>query len=126
MDTSVLIAKVMGIFMLVGGVSALMNKDAYKKAVKEYSKSFILVAFDASIALMLGALFVAVHNVWVADFRGLITLFGWLMLVEGAFALLFPSAMQGFAKSVGKSGFTFFSFVMLLVGAYLTYVGFLA
>jgi len=125
MDISIFFARVLGIFLLVGGVAALINKDIYAKAVKEYARSFILVLFDASFGLLFGAIIIALHTKWAPNYIGLITFLGWIMLIEGVFAMLFPKNMQGLAKAAGKGGFVFFSFIMLLLGAYLSYVGFL-
>ncbi len=45
------------------------------------------------ITFVMGAVIVALHNVWSADWRVLVTLLGWLTAIKGAVILLFPSSM---------------------------------
>jgi hypothetical protein len=40
---------------------------------------------------------VLVHNVWTPNWRVLITLIGWLMLIRGAVRILAPDTIMGFA-----------------------------
>jgi hypothetical protein len=41
----------------------------------------------------MGMLIVALHNVWSADWRLLVTLLGWLTVIKGAVITLFSSRM---------------------------------
>ena len=40
------------------------------------------------------------HNVWVANWRVLITLIGWLMLIRGAVRILAPEMIMGYATTL--------------------------
>lgn len=45
------------------------------------------------IALVLGLATVLLHNIWVADWRVVITVFGWLSLLKGVVRLGFPGVI---------------------------------
>lgn len=74
------------------------------------------------LALPLGLLMVAGHNVWVLDLPVLITVAGWLMLSKGVIYILAPqtflkaspSSPDGFVRGFRKVGV-----VMMLLGAVL-------
>ena len=48
---------------------------------------FFILAF---VTLLLGLMLVASHNIWVLDWPVIITVFGWLVVFNGAFRLFFP------------------------------------
>lgn len=52
--------------------------------------------FAAFLALILGLVTVILHNVWIADWRVIITLFGWSSLIKGALGIVFPEFVQKF------------------------------
>ena len=58
---------------------------------------FGLFDFAAGLAIVL------THNVWAANWRVLITLLGWLMLIRGAVRILAPEAIMGFAAKVFRN-----------------------
>jgi hypothetical protein len=55
---------------------------------------FGLFDFAAGLAIVLN------HNVWAANWRVLITLIGWLMLIRGAVRILAPETIMDYAKNV--------------------------
>ena len=55
-------------------------------------KGFAL--FSGYLALILGLVTVILHNVWVADWRIVITIFGWISLIKGIVRIGFPEIPQ--------------------------------
>jgi len=50
--------------------------------------------FSGYIALVIGLVTIILHNVWVADWRVVITIFGWASLIKGIVRIGFPEAVQ--------------------------------
>jgi uncharacterized membrane protein len=71
---------------------------------------------------------VLAHNVWVPNWRVLITLLGWLMLVRGAARILFTDRVMEFAKTVvrNKRIYPISGAVVGVLGLVLCYFGYLA
>jgi len=64
--------------------------------------SFFLASIfgvDPLLSLLILAI-VLTHNVWVANWRVLITLIGWLMLIRGAVRILAPETIMDYAKNL--------------------------
>lgn len=104
--------------MLINRKNIDLLFEAYKSTAAVYITG-ILETF-LGIALVLG------HNMWTADFRVVITLIGWMLLLRGAGRVLFPSRIP---RVLGKfrtmqSTFTPLLAVIFLLGAYLAYMGF--
>ena len=85
-------------------------------------------SFDVLVAgifaLGLGVVQVVGYNSWSLDYRGIITLFGWLSLVKGIAIIFFPGYMKAFAgKLIDGKWYTTGMAVLIIIGAYLYYMG---
>jgi uncharacterized protein YjeT (DUF2065 family) len=77
------------------------------------------------IALILGALLVAGHNLWVADWRVSITLMGWLTLLKGVLRLLFPEWSKSMTESMmSDRSVKPWGVASILIGLFFAYFGF--
>ncbi len=127
MDLTMFLAQILGIYMLVAGVSGLLYPSRAQKAMAEVTKSYAIPYFDGAIALIFGLLIVLTHNVWVGAAATIITLIGWIAIVEGVFMLLLPHDMiaKTMERFSGKNMAAGWSMLAIILGGYLAYVGFL-
>ncbi len=127
MDMTLFLAQVMGIYFLVAGVGVLMNPARMKGAVREAQRSYLLPYFDGAIALIVGLLIVLNHNMWNDLLTSLVSLVGWVAVLEGVLMLTLPqksisALMESFAGAhLGR----FMGVVSVVIGIYLVYQGFL-
>lgn len=128
MNTSILIAKYMGPVMLVAGLSFFLNRKNLRALFEDFMGSPALIFIAGFMALILGLTLVIFHNHWVAGWPVLITIYGWLALVGGVLRIVFPDvAIKMGAAMVKRDGLLMTSGVTnILLGAYLTYKGYLA
>ena len=69
------------------------------------------------ITFIMGTVLVALHNVWSADWRVLVTLLGWLTVIKGAVIMLFPSSMMRiYRKFLSDHLFTYSGIYALILG----------
>ncbi|XKT74778.1 MAG: hypothetical protein ACJKTH_01680 [Patescibacteria group bacterium UBA2163] len=128
MDITLLIAKIFGVYALVGGLSGLLYPARMQKALSEATRSYLLPYFDGALALIIGLLIVISHNVWGTFTEIIISLIGWIAIIEGAALFLLPhNTIVGFAKIFSSREVTMgWSVLAIVLGAFLTYVGFIA
>ena len=128
MDLTLFLSQVLGIYILVASLSALLYPKQVERAMKDFSKSYLFPYFDGSLALIFGLLIVLSHNVWVGLTASVITLIGWLAVLEGFVMFLLPheSVVKIAERLCNRQTMTAWSVVGLLVGGYLAYVGFFA
>ena len=126
MATSILIAKLIGPVLLVAAVAMLANPKDIQEIGREFLKNRALI-YLAGILAMLGGLAILInHNIWVADWPVLITVFGWASALGGAVRIALPSVVQ----SIGSAMIEFPGMmriagaVWVLIGAFLTYKGY--
>jgi hypothetical protein len=97
MQASIFIAKLLGPVLLVAGIAMLVNRKELDAIAQELLRSPLLLLLLGIIDLAIGLAIVLTHNVWVADWRLIITLLGWLLIVRGAIRMLVPDQ----AKTLG-------------------------
>jgi hypothetical protein len=127
MELSIFFAKVFAIYFVVFGFGMMFNAKTMGKVVDGMIKNSTAVFSIAIWALLLGAAMVVSHNIW-EGWPVIITVIGWITLLKGAFWLLIPKVFTNFAKSMMKTGGALFasSFIVLIIGLVLGYLGFLA
>ena len=125
MEASVILARAWGLFFLTVALAFIVNKKLYQHLLNALGKEGMLY-ITGFMALLVGVVTVSIHNVWSPDWRGLITLFGWLSIIKGVSRLLWPETVVKSIKQlrVGKYIY-FYVVIMIILGAYLTYIGFI-
>jgi hypothetical protein len=125
METSLFLAQLFGVWFLVAGVGLWLNRSDFKKLVDDFSKSPALVYTMAMFILGVGILLVLSHNVWEGGWPVIITVLAWGTAIKGAAYLLWPKETLKFAKSFVSAGVMNWACLLTIVlGGYLTYVGF--
>ena len=68
------------------------------------------------VLLSLGLTTIILHNVWVADWRVIITMTGWASFLKGITRIGFPEATQKLTTAILKNKITRFRMAMVIVG----------
>jgi len=89
METTIFLAKFWGSFLLICCLIFLLRKKLLEELFKLLEdKSFTLLS--GYLAFLIGLVSVILHNVWVGDWRVIVTIFGWISLFKGIARLSFP------------------------------------
>ena len=128
MDILILLARIIGPLLVVVGVGVLVNPAHYAKMAASFLANAELYYFSGVLAFILGMVLVLYHNLWVADWRVVITIIGWASLVKGIFRIVLPGVGSKFAENFIRSTRALNASVIfvLIVGAWLSYQGFVA
>lgn len=125
MDTSIFLAQVFGLYFLIAGIALLVRPQAMQSLMKVLNTR-TYVYMTGFVALLIGVPLVLIHNVWDGSWRVIITVLCWLALLKGVARLYAPAAVadwvEGLAKNKGMMQILII--IMVILGAYLTYVGF--
>jgi len=126
MDISIFLAKSIGLYLVIISVGMILNGNKLKPAIREILKNPALVLFSGILALIIGILMIVAHNIWVKDWRVIITVLGWLTLIKGASRLFFPDyVINATTKWVEhKVAYYVTMFLTLLLGFILLYFGY--
>jgi hypothetical protein len=102
MQTSLFIARLIGPVMLVIGLAVFANQRGFRDMAEEFMASRALLFLSALLIMPAGLAIVLTHNVWTADWRVLITIFGWLATIGGAVRLFGPLFVVKAGRAVLK------------------------
>ena len=125
MEHSIFLAKVIGSYLMIITGSTWINRKQMETVVADFLASKPLWLLSSAFMVIIGLLITVSHSIWSFDWRVVITLIGWLILVCGSVRLFFPEKAK--AKIYKLSQSSFHKWVILLfflIGAFLAYQGF--
>jgi len=97
------IAALIGLYMLAGGVGMLAERDVSSKVIKEFAASPALCYLAGIVAFAIGAAIAATHNRWGTPLEVIVSLIGWATLVEGVLMLAVRRPFIGFFARLALS-----------------------
>ena len=126
MDTSILLARIIGPLFLVVGVGIFINLEHYRRLIVDFGASPLSIYMAGTTALVLGLLIVAYHNVWEWRWPVIITVMGWLALLKGAVRIIAPKLVATRAAHYGRNTNIVMTSAIacIALGAVLSYFGY--
>ena len=128
MQTSIFLAKLMGPVLALMGLIVLVHPTRVRTMARELMQGEAPIFISGIITLPVALAIVNTHNVWVADWPVIITVFGWLAIVAGVMrtALPGPTKSIGAAMIENTAVLAIPGVLMGALGLYLSYQGYLA
>ncbi len=126
MEISVFLAKVLGIILILIPLSMWFDRSNVREVGKAMkSREYLLIS--GMFCLLLGSVMVASHNLWVSDWRVILTLIGWLSLAKGVFLLSAPGPSAKIITLIAKNDLVVKGYLLttFILGLYLSRIGFL-
>jgi len=126
MAQSIFLAKLIGPFFAIVGLSVLVNASAFLGIAKEFLSSPALIFLSGILTLPVGVAIVLTHNVWVANWPVLITIVGWLGVITGVARTVAPQRVAERGKTIAANhNFPYIAGgIWFLVGAVLCFFGY--
>lgn len=118
------LARFWGILIVILSIAMLVNRKMFT-GMKEAKENYALIFILGLIALIAGAVQVAFYNVWEFNYRGLITLLGWITVIRASIRLFFPDANKKSFESKYANWIIYPSLIVsTAVGLYLLAIGY--
>ena len=121
MDYSLFFAQLWGSFFVIFGLLFIITRQLGKTIEMTEDKAFVIST--GYITLLMGLVTVILHNVWVADWRVVITVLGWSTLLKGIGKVGFPELIHKQAQRFKKKQYVS-AFVLIVLGVWLLWMGF--
>jgi len=109
MDVSVFLAWLIGPTITLVGLAILLQREYYRDMVERFFNDPQDYFFSGVGFMVIGLAIVASHNLWVADWRVIITVIGWASLIQGAVRIMVPQ----FGRQLFASAFKSHSYLVL-------------
>ncbi len=128
MPPAVLIARLIGPLFVVIGVGVLLNAPFYVGAIAEAVHSPTLVYLSGIASLLAGLAMLNAYRAWTADWRAIVTILGWLMVIAGIVRIVLPQIVTALATTIysGPTALAIAGAIVLVLGGFLTVKGYRA
>ncbi len=123
MNLSNYLAVLWGVTIVVVSLAFLVKPKLLERLFAKAQKK-AMMSFWGITTLVIGITMVLTHNVWVLDWRVVITIIGWLTLIKGLDLLFLPNRMRKRWSKMGRAQWTVIFTLLLLGGLVLFYLGF--
>lgn len=124
MELSQFLAKLLGLYLLIGTGLWFFRRKKLQAVAKELVSSKGALAISGEVSLLLGLVIVIDHNIWEMDYKGLITLLGYLFILRGVMRIAFAEKCQKMMSAMTDKKYTSILLISFAIGLYLTYCGF--
>jgi len=121
MEISIFFARFLGSFFLIFGLMFLTTRYLGKVIEMTNDKAFVISTGYST--LLIGLVTVILHNVWVADWRIVITILGWFTLIKGIMKITFPEIIHKQAQRF-KTRQLISTIFLTILGAWLILMSF--
>lgn len=128
MDISIFLARVMGLYFIIVSLAFILNRQYFLLLMNSLLQNTELLFVLGINVLLIGILLVVGHNLWVNDWRVVITIIAWLIFIKGLSYIFMTQVIMALSKSILEFPAIYFvsAIVNFLIGSYLCYFGFFA
>jgi hypothetical protein len=127
MDITTFFAQFWGPIVLAIGLGMFISRSHYREVYSGLDRSAFASLTFGMLAMLLGIIHVNAHSLWGTFEEGVISLLGWALLLKGAVFVIIPGFAERAAKRFGSMKMVpAVGVVMLIAGAYLSYIGYFA
>lgn len=122
-DISIFLAKFWGWYLIIFFLILSFNPKRILQIIKylEDQKFVILASF---MAIIIGLLNILFHNIWESDWRFIITIIGWIALLEGLALFIFPKKIVSWYNYINIKFVQVIYMLLFLVGIFLLSIGY--
>jgi uncharacterized protein YjeT (DUF2065 family) len=123
---SIVLAKILGLYFLSIGLVFIIHPGRLRKIYPQVMKDESFLLMGGILALLIGAVIVSIHNIWVLEWPLIITLLGWWSLIKGFALLINPNFIKFFSFIQNRSDgfYRMMSLIYLAFGLFLIHKGF--
>ena len=120
------ISKLLGPVILAASIPMVVAPSSLQETARRFLADTPLVLISGVLALTAGLSIVNTHNVWVLDWTLIVTLFGWALVLGGAFRIVAPRIVKqiGYATMGHPTTMRIVGGFWALLGAFLTFKGY--
>lgn len=119
MEITFLIAKIMGIYMMVSGFVLILKGKSLIMIMKDFYDHPALMYLTGTILIFLSSIYLIQFNLWDFTYRAVVTIFVWLIMLKGLSYIFIPKFLSEIPIKKYQKYFVLYGFVSIFVGVYL-------
>ena len=121
METTIILAKVLGIYFIVSGVFVVTHKKTLGILLRDLFNNRA-ITYLIGIALVLGGgALIYRGNTGEGALAITVAILSWSVLIKGIFYVFFPEQLYKMTKSIPRSTMTLVASLIILIGIYFVF-----
>ncbi len=126
MQPVIFIARLVGPLFVVLGVGCLLNQQVYTDMIGQAVLVPVVIYLSGLMAFLAGVAMLNCYHAWTADWRVIITILGWLLVIAGIIRIVLPAAAAVAAIALYSGGYTMaiVGVIVLVIGGFLSFKGY--
>ena len=126
MPPVVIITRIVGPLFAVIGIGILLNQKLYSDMIGQAVLVPVVIYLSGLLAFTAGVAILNGYRAWTADWRIIITILGWLMVIAGIIRIVLPAVTASLALTLysGTAGMAIAGIIVLAVGAFFSFEGY--
>lgn len=126
MSPAVLTARLIGPLFVAIGLGILLNAPFYVGAIVEAVHSPTLVYMSGIASLLGGLAILNAYRAWTADWRVVVSILGWVLVIAGVIRIVLPELVTKLATTIysGPTALSITGAIVLVLGGFLSFKGY--
>jgi hypothetical protein len=122
MEITLLVAKVLGVYLIVSGLFLLFRGKTVPHLLKDFFGHPAFVYLTGAILLFLSTTYLLDNNTWDGTWHSVITVFMWLVFIKGAAYMLVPEALNRIVTKKMMGMLNVYGVIIFIVGVALYFI----
>jgi hypothetical protein len=125
-NTALFLGQVFGLYFIIIGIAVMIRHKYLLPVIGMFAEEKFDRFFISMVEIIAGLFFLLSFQEWGSFYEGLISLFAWLILLEGILYLFLPDrAVEALISFLNvKAWYVFGGLLSVIIGAYLAGTGF--
>jgi len=123
MDISLVVAKVLGIYLIVSGLFLIFRGKSVPHMLKDFFGHPAIVYLAGVILIFLSTLYLVENNIWDGTWRSVVTAFVWAILLKGLAYIFAPGMIERLVTKKMLDTVSTYGVVAIVAGVSLFYLG---
>ena len=122
MEISLIVAKVLGLYLVVSGLFLIFRGNTIPHLLKDFFGHPAIIYLTGVILVFLSAIFLVQNNIWDGTWRTIVTIFAWLVLIKGIAYIFVPDLLQKIVTKKILETLNVYGIIALVAGLFLFFI----
>ena len=122
MDIITLVAKILGVYLVVGGLFLIVKGKSIPHLLKDFFNHPATVYLTGIILIFLSSMYLIQYNIWDGTWKTVVTFFVWLVMLKGLAYVFAPKALSEISIQKFRNAFGIYGLVAIIIGFYIFFL----
>jgi len=122
MDITILVAKVLGVYLVVAGLFLLIKGKTIPHLLKDFFDHPAIVYLTGIILIFLSSMYLIQYNIWDGGWKTVVTVFIWLVMLKGFTYIFFPKVLSEINVQKFRGAFGAYGVIAIILGLYIFFL----